>query len=65
MFAWFDLVYRLSTYAIISFWIDEKSDKTSININVNMVTGKSTENYIQEEMKKPKNKIHKRGAKKL
>lgn len=63
--AWFDLAYRLSTYAIIAFWIDEKSDKTSIHLNVNLTTGKRTENRIHEEMKAPKNKIHKRGAKKL
>ena len=32
---WFDLVYRLSTYAVTSTWMSERKDRVSIHISVN------------------------------
>ena len=65
MFNWFDLIYKLSTYAIISFWIDEKADKKVIIIRMNGTTGDDTEECIYEKMSNPKNKRHKLGMKNL
>ena len=65
MLIWFDVVYRFSTYAIVSYWIDEKSDHTSVEIKINMTTGKHSHSYSHKKMPKPKEKKHQRGSKKL
>ena len=36
MLRWFEVVYRFSTYAIISFWIDDKTEHNSIKITMNL-----------------------------
>ena len=65
MLKWFDAIYRFSSYAIISFWIDEKSDQHSVKIGMNMTTGEYTQSRTLKKMKKPKDKKHRRGAKNL
>ena len=51
---WFDLVYRLSTYALISFWIDDKTERNSVKISMNLATGKTTQEWTRNKMRVPK-----------
>ena len=55
---WFDLVYKLSTYALISTWIDDKTEDVSASITINMTTGEHTEKWARNEMRVPKNYRH-------
>ena len=50
---WIDLVYRLSTYAIISTWIDDKTEEVSVKISMNLTTGKHTKEWTRKEMQVP------------
>ena len=50
---WFDLVYRFSTYALISFWIDDKTEENSLKITINTTTGKTTQKRTRNEMQVP------------
>ena len=54
MLRWLELVYRYSTYAIISFWIDDKTEHNSVKITMNLGTGECKEEWTREEMKVPK-----------
>lgn len=54
MLRWFELVYRFSTYAIISFWIDDKKEHNSVKITMNLGSGECKEEWTREEMKVPK-----------
>ena len=58
MLNWFDLVYKLSTYAVISTWIDDKAQETTVHVSVNLTTGESTDEWTIKEMKIPKNYRH-------
>ena len=60
---WIELVYRYSTYAIISFWIDDKTEHNSIKITTNLATGESKVECTREEMKVPKK--YRRATRKL
>ena len=60
---WFDLIYRLSTYALISFWIDDKTEEVSVRITMNLTTGKTTDEWTRNEMQVPKK--YRRSAKKI
>ena len=60
---WFDLVYRLSTYALISSRIDDKREDVSARIEVNLATRKTTQEITRNEMKVPKK--YRRATKKL
>ena len=56
---WCDLVYRLSTYAIVSFWIDDKTEErvTNITMRMNLTTSKTAveqEHRITKPMQVPK-----------
>ncbi len=55
---WFDLLYRLSTYAVISSWIDDKTEQVSVHITANLTTGDRTEQWTRNEMRVPKNYRH-------
>ena len=35
MECWFHLIYRFSSYGIISFWIDDKTEENSVIATVN------------------------------
>ena len=63
MLPWFDLVYRLSTYAIISTWIDDKTVKNSVTIKMNMTTREHTEEWTREKMRVPRK--YRRATKRL
>ncbi len=58
MLDWFALVYIFSTYAIISFWIDDKTEKNSVKITTNLATGERREEWTREEMKVPRQYRH-------
>ena len=51
---WIDLVCRFSTYAIVSFWIDDKSEENSAHITINLSTGESTTELKHEPMRVPR-----------
>ena len=69
---WIANFYQASTYAITSFYIDEKHDETIMKINLklsqddngNPEVRSSTETKYTP-MDKPKDKDHRRGMKKL
>ena len=61
---WFPLIFRCSTYAITSYWLDDKTREIVTEISLNLATGQSTQKTtVLKEMKVPKN--HRRGAKDL
>ena len=51
---WFDLVFRTSTYAITSTWIDDKTEHRTTTISVSLTTGESSSDTTVTEMKVPK-----------
>ncbi|MYF98750.1 hypothetical protein F4212_06380 [Candidatus Poribacteria bacterium] len=68
--AWFELVYRSSTYAILSCWIDEKHEHKSTAIDISVTPdGRPRmdirETVVHREMRKPKNPMHRRAMNKL
>ena len=68
--SWVELVYRVSTYAILSYWIDEKHDELKIKLQIDIDQNNSSPSCTQETveykpMKKPKLRKHRRGMKKL
>ena len=63
MFRWLELVYRFSTYAIISFWIDDKTEHNSVKITMKLATREHREEWTREEMKVPKK--YRRATRKL
>ena len=54
MLGWFELVYRFSTYAIVSFWIDDKKEHNSVKMKINLTSGDSTTEWTRDEMKVPR-----------
>ena len=58
MLRWFEVVYRFSTYAIISFWIPDKKEHNSVKITMNLGTGECKEEWTREEMKVPREYRH-------
>ena len=58
MLDWFDLVYKLSTYAVISTWIDDKAEQVSVRTAVNLSSGERTEKWTRNKMRIPKNYRH-------
>lgn len=60
---WFDLVFRLSTYAILSEWIEDKTESRSVHISVDLATGEKREARTHEPMEIPRR--YQRAAKKL
>lgn len=70
--AWIEIVYRLSTYAIISYWIDEKHEKnlTTIEMQMDVSDEKNPQietrtTTIHTPMPKPSKQQHRRGMKRL
>lgn len=68
----FEAVYRLSTYAIVSFWIDEKHEENTVKIEMKVdlsdeknprVSSRTTTTHTP--MPNPSNKQHRRGMKRL
>ncbi len=50
----FNLVYRSSTYALLSAWIDDKHEDISLKIIIDRTTGKVREEGTWTEMQFPK-----------
>ena len=61
---WFPLIFRCSTYAITSFWLDDKTEEILTEISINLATRESSQKTtILKEMKVPKK--HRRAARNL
>ena len=58
MLRWFELVYRFSTYAIVSFWIDDKTEHNSVKITMKPATRECKTEWAREEMKVPREYRH-------
>jgi len=55
VFRWIELVYRMATYGLVSYWIDDKTEQIIIRINVNLATGDhSAETEVAQAMRIPK-----------
>ncbi len=70
MFTLFELVYRSSTYAILAYWLDEKHEEKSTTIQVKISQDQRPqidigETVVHREMRKPKNRKHRRAMNKL
>ena len=55
---WFDFVYKLSTYAVVSTWIDDKTDQVSARIMASLTSRERTEKWARNKMRIPKNYHH-------
>ena len=63
VYDWIDLTYRLSTYAILSTWLDDKTESRSVHISIDIATGAREEAWTHEHMEIPRR--YQRAAKKL
>ena len=52
--SWVEFAYRLSTYAILSWWIEDKTEETTISRKINLRTGEVTETRSHKPMTVPK-----------
>ena len=51
--SWVEFTYRLSTYAILSSGIEDKTDETTISMKINLRTGDVTETWCHKPMTVP------------
>ena len=51
---WFDLIFRSSTYALVSAWIDDKRETDSLTTVVDLKTGGIRQEGTRTEMKIPR-----------
>ena len=51
---WFGMIFRLSTYALVSYWIDDKTEELSVKITHDLTTGETTDEWSRNEMKVPR-----------
>ena len=57
--AWFNRIYRYSTYAITSFWLDDKTEAEHLKISINLTTGEIREEMTRiKDMKVPRKYRH-------
>ena len=55
VFRWIELAYRLSTYGIVSYWIDDKTEEKVTRITLNLTTGEgSQETEVVRQMNIPR-----------
>ena len=55
VFRWVELVYRLSTYGLVSYWIDDKTEEGTIRMTLNMTPGEwSRETEVVRKMRIPR-----------
>ena len=55
VFDWIGLAYRLSIYALLAYWIDDKTEEKTIEIHINLTIGESSqETKTVKEMRIPK-----------
>ncbi|MDE0093046.1 MAG: hypothetical protein OXO49_00895 [Gammaproteobacteria bacterium] len=69
-YSWREIAFRSATYAIVSYWIDEKHEKASMQINIQLKSSiplvfTTQEIHSHKPMPKPKKKKHRRGMKRL
>ena len=60
---WIDLLFRLATYAILSEWIDDKTESRSVQVSLDLASGDKREAWTHEPMEIPSR--YQRAAKKL
>ena len=70
MFTLFEWVYRSCTYAIVAYWLDEKHEEKSTTIHIKISQDERPqidigETVVHREMRKPKNRKHRRAMNKL
>ena len=53
VFDWFNLVFRSSTYALVSRWLNDKQEQNLVHISIDMASGESSEDWTRTEMKVP------------
>ena len=51
--SWVEFAYRLSTYAILSSWIEDKTEETTISMKINLRTGEMTDTWRHKPMTVP------------
>ena len=51
---WLDFAYRLSTYAILSTWIDDKTENRTATIQIDLASGKVKEEWSHDPMTVPR-----------
>lgn len=61
--SWVEFAYRLSTYAILSSWLEDKTEETTISLKVSLGTGEVSETRSHKPMKVPKK--HRRATKSI
>ena len=55
VFRWIELAYRLSTYGLVSHWIDDKTEARITNMTLSLTTGEWSEGTeVVKEMRIPK-----------
>lgn len=54
VFDWMDVVFRQSIYAILSTWIDDKTETRSVSIRIALATGETEEAWTHEPMTVPR-----------
>ena len=52
--SWVEFAYRLSTYAILSSWIEDKKEETTNRTEINLRTGEVTQTGSYKPMTVPK-----------
>ena len=48
------LVFRLCSYALVSYWIDDKQESTIVRMRINLISGERREEWHRIEMRVPK-----------
>ena len=51
---WFNTIYRFSTYALLSFWIDDKTEETNVKIKINLTERRTNVEWNRNQMNVPK-----------
>jgi hypothetical protein len=54
IFDWFNLVFRSSIYALLSGWIEDKQEENLVEIQLNLATGESSQEWTRTAMVVPK-----------
>ena len=55
VFGWIELVYRLSTYGLVAYWIDDKTEEKTLRRRISLSTGeRSEETEVTRKMHIPR-----------
>ena len=58
VFDWCCLIFQLSIYALVSFWIDDKTEELSVKVKMNMSKKEVTQEWTHKDMQVPKKHRH-------